>query len=291
VIEALAVAEAKLGRFEQASTRVDQVIETYTRLGVRGLLRAHVYMTRACIASWAGQGEVEHFTALAHAEPGAYKVLATLTATEFGVTDMQYGRASETSRSARRTGSQGGTVESVQAEIGMAELQQALDCCADTRTRAEFALDYLCHLAQGERAQLYLVGTDNQLELIAFSDRAIPDSVAVRFANEFFAQQIDDDAATEHLTHVTQMLSVPGAAAYMDEHGHPSRLFMLTCKDRGTLVYAGLVALRLKQGAPRAPLMTLHLAQIATSFLRNEDTPGLTAAGVPHLSHLLHRPI
>jgi hypothetical protein len=292
VIEALAVAEAKLGRFEQASARLDQVIETYTRLGVRGLLRAHVYMTRACIASWAGQGEgVEHFTALAHAEPGADKVLATLTATEFSVTDMQYGRAGEMSRSASRPGSQSGAVQSVQAELGMAELQQALECCADTRTRAEFALDYLCDLAQGERAQLYLVGTDNELELIAFSDRAIPDSIAMRFANEFFAQQVDDDAATEHLTHVTQMLSVPGAAAYVDERGHPSRLFMLTCKDRGRLVYVGLVALRLKQGAPRAPLLTLHLAQIAASFLRNEDTPGLTAAGVPHIRQLLDRPI
>jgi hypothetical protein len=55
---------------------------------------------------------------------------------------------------------------------------------------------------------------------------------------------------------------------------------MLTCKDRGALVYVGLVALNLKQRAPHTLFMTAHLAVIAASFLRNEDTPGLRAGGM-----------
>jgi hypothetical protein len=277
VAETMAVAEAKLGRFDEAIARVDRVIDRYTELGVRGLLRAHIYMTRARIASWAGQGDgVARFTALAYAEPGADKVLATVATSELAVTQVQPG---ETSLDAIGRSGALGAAEPLRPEFKLAELRDALDCCSDTKSRAAYALDYLCGLAHGEQAQLYLVEDGEQLSFIVSSDGIMPNSDAIRFAKDFFRQQIDDDADMTTLTHATQMLSTPGAAAYVDERGRPSRLFMLTCKARGTLVYVGLVALRLASNAPHPPFMTPHLAVIAASLLRHDDALGLNAAG------------
>ena len=45
---------------------------------------------------------------------------------------------------------------------------------------------------------------------------------------------------SEVLTQATHMLSLPGAASFIDRHGREHHLLVLTCKRDGALQYVGL---------------------------------------------------
>ncbi|HKU40585.1 MAG TPA: protein kinase [Polyangiales bacterium] len=277
VLERLALAEGKRGEHARAAARLDEVIESYRALEMRGVIVAHCYVTRVRIAIWARDAAaVARFTASAAAEPGGEKVLAAaLSGEPVGAEARRAGVELALGRSAFES-SVLGSVPAPAASPQASKFSEALLGCADAAARGRRALELLCELTQCEHGQLYLVDAAGELRLAAATPAA-PSAHAVQFARGFFAQQIDDHEFTAGLTHATQMLSLPGAAAYIDERGHAWRLYVLTCKDRGRLVYVGLGVLAVNTKLAVDVQLTAQLTLLASCLLRTGDTPGLAA--------------
>jgi hypothetical protein len=276
ITQQLALAEAKLGRFESAGARMDALLEYQTQIGMQGMPMAQSYVTRARIAIWAQDaGAAARFAALASGEPGGDKVLATVVHNEPLIAEARRaGVELALAPSAFEISVFGNSTATPESPLAN-QLREALRRCADAEARAARTLELLSELALGENAQLYLAGRDERLMLVATSPGAKPDARAMQFAQGFFAQQLDDEGFTAGLTHATQMLSLPGAAAYVDERGREARLFMLTCKERGTLVYVGLAVMQVKSKARLDAQLAGHITVLAACLLSSGDTPGI----------------
>jgi hypothetical protein len=279
ITQQLSLVEAKLKRFEIATPRIEAVIEMQNRVGIRGLGMAQSYVTRARIAIWARDAAAaKHFTALAAAEPGGDRLLAIAVNDEPLVAEARRAGVELTLQPSAFEVSVLGSTPAAQSNPQAVRLRETLLGCPDAATRSARALELLCELADGDSGQLYLVGEHDTLTLAAASPGASPKPAAIQFARGFFAQQIDDDEFTAGLTHATQMLSLPGAASYIDDRGRESRLFMLTCKERGALVYVGLAVLTVKNKARLDVQLAAHIAVLASCLLRSGATFGVRAS-------------
>jgi hypothetical protein len=269
--QALAVAEAKVDQRQRAIARIENVIDTYRQLGVQGLLLASAYATRARIASWVGESDTaQRFAILAAAQPGGESLRSIMTGTDIHFSAPHAANQNENRELSVPDATSHTTIGS--------KLREELLCCPNMQSRTAFALEHLSQRTGGDHAQLYLVDASNQLTLAAASAGAEPDAAAQQFASAFFKQQTDEEDFDTELVQATQMLSLPGAASYVDQAGDRWHLYMLTCKDNRVLVRVGLAVLRVKGRADFQLQLAAELSVLALSFLRTGDSPGVRAA-------------
>ncbi|HKP62298.1 MAG TPA: protein kinase [Polyangiales bacterium] len=278
IAQALAVAEAEHGALQRGAARLDALIETQRELEMQGLRIAQSYARRALIAIWAGDAaSASRYAALARAEPGGEKVLAVIAQGEPLLAEARKAGIDLALAPTEFEASVLGTAHSAALDYQVANSNDVFARCPTAADRAARALELVCELAGAPRGQLYLVDARGELTPVASRNGSAPDADATHFARGFFAQQIDDASFTAGLTQATHMLSVPGAASYVDIRGHQHRLFMLTCKARGELVYVGLAVASEPRTVDPDPRMTAQLALIAAGLLAAGDTPGTRA--------------
>jgi hypothetical protein len=274
IAETLALAEAKADQRERAIARLENVIDSYRQLEVHGLLLANAYATRARIANWAGEaGTAFRFATLASAQPGGESLRSIMTNTD----PQSFASSSNDGAVGFGASAAFGIPDSASESVLGSRLREEVLCCPNKQSRTAFALEHLCALTGGDHGQLYLVDSDQHLTLSAASPGAEPDANALMFARAFFKQQNDEEDFDTQLVHATQMLSLPGAAAYVDQAGQRSHLYMLACNDNGTLVRVGLAVLRVNNPADDQRQLVAELAVLALCFLRTGDSPGIRA--------------
>lgn len=275
---AVALAEGKHQQFERASSRVEALIEKQHELDLHGLSLAASYEARARIAIWAR-------------DAAAATQYATLSVRERGraagsVSGTQVEQLIEEARSAgieialQPTDfevSVLGVTRSAALDPHTARIAEAFDACASATERAKRALGLLCEVAHAPGGHLYLVGADSELTL-AVSTNAAPDAEITRFARGFLAQQLDEEEMTAGLTQATHMLSLPGAASFVDQRGVEHRVLMLTCKKAGTVVYVGLALVPASKRAHVDPEAIVRSTALASYLLDRGDSPGKRSA-------------
>jgi hypothetical protein len=278
IAHALALAEAEHGDLHRAAARLDKLIAAHRELEMHGLRIAQSYASRARVAIRARDAtSASRYAALALAEPGGEKVLAVTARGEPLLAEARKAGIDLALAPTEFEASVLGTDRSASHDPQAARLHDLLANCPTTPARAARALELVCELAGATSGQLYLVDTNGELAPVTARNNAAPDANAVQFARGFFAQQIDDASFTAGLTQATHMLAVPGAASYVDIRGREHRLFMLTCKDRGELVYVGLAVASEARATEIDPRMTMQLALLAASLLAAGDSPGTRA--------------
>jgi tetratricopeptide (TPR) repeat protein len=279
IAEMLALAEAKLDQRQRAIARLENVIDTYRQLGVQGLLLAQAYAMRARIANWVGESATaQRFATLAAAQPGGESLRSIMTSTDVHFGAAHFGAGSGAFGLNAASYDASGVPDAPSQTTFGSKLREELLCCPTKQSRTAFALEHLGARTGSDHAQLYLVDSAKQLALAAASSGAEPDADAMQFACAFFKQQTDEEDFDTQLVHATQMLSLPGAASYVDKAGRRSHLYMLTCKDNGALMRVGLAVLRVTGPADFQPQLAAELSVLALSFLRTGDSPGVRAA-------------
>jgi hypothetical protein len=230
---ALALAEATLGDYVQATVRLDALIRQ--RAQIRPALLAVDYEARARVAIAAKDFRM-----------AAYFVrLATRHLTAGAELPARYGRLID---DAERAGVQldlpvsdfESTVlgsERPPATHAFAEEIESLNRLRDSPQRAQRVLELLANAAGASSGYLYYVRPAG-LVCTASLDSP-PDADLDRFANGYFQQQLESAAMT---TVFTELGDAFESASWTNTRGSVYRIVLVQCA--GGSAYAGLVALR-----------------------------------------------
>jgi hypothetical protein len=186
---ALALADAKLGRFDAARARIEGVIREQLEIGVGGLQLGLSYETGARVAIVARDSEqFERYAALTAAcyKPGRSSVLGAL-----------YERLQEDARAAGLIESRGSTLGSVgggavsndSASISQ-HVESVMGNCAHASDRARAALLLLCARAGSRGGILFLLSFEGLTVKAATLDHASVE-LAREFAQSFLDAEID----------------------------------------------------------------------------------------------------
>jgi tetratricopeptide (TPR) repeat protein len=173
----VASAEAKLGRFEDASGRVEAVVAEQKALGIVGLQLGQSYELLARIAL--GKGDAERFRRFAaltreQYQPGKSSVLGALyerlmdEGREIGLIELDTVHPAPLHPDAQRFA---------------AEITELFAGCTSSRERAECALGLLCDGDPPTRGHLLLY-TEQGLELVASNIESDSDTQIVAFAKD-----------------------------------------------------------------------------------------------------------
>ena len=276
---ALALAEAQAQHIDAARARLDALIAEQQQLELHGLSLAasHDARARVAIAERDGAGAAQH-AALALRERGGQDAPATAAHTE-GLLEAARNAGVEVALAPTDFEvSVLGTQRSSAPDPVSTRVGAALAACGDARSRAEHALELLCDVACAAGGQLYLADQEGRLAHAAARNAAAPDAELAQFVRGFFAQQLDDENLSAGLTHATHMQSLPGAASFIDSRGREHRLLLLSCKDQGRLVYAGLAVLAAERATRVAPELLVLSATLASCLLRAGDAAGTRVA-------------
>jgi hypothetical protein len=76
------------------------------------------------------------------------------------------------------------------------------------------------------------------------------------------------------------MLLLPGAASFVDAHGREHRVLLLSCKQRGVLVYAGVAVLAASRSPRVAPETLAYSTLLAERLLRAGDATAAHGAAM-----------
>jgi hypothetical protein len=282
----LALAEARAGKLQPAAARLEDLIEIQRSLGVQGARIAQSYVCRIRVAIWARDAAAAaHYMALALAEPSGNKILAATARHEplladarkagihFAIARSEF----EASVFGSRTKAAAPGVSTAVARGVATAVHEPLTACADAASRATCVLEAVCELADAASGQLYLVDAGGVLQHAAAHNSAAPDAEALRFARGFFEHETADAAFAAGVTQPTRTTSVPGAAIYLDGRGREHRVFLLTCKAGGALVYLGLVDTSDARSAREDPRLPIELHWLAAGLLAAGDTQGTRA--------------
>ena len=273
LVLALALAEAKQGRWDVAAERVERVLAEQLECGVMGLRLSASYEVRAQIAVCArDQAAAIRFTQLAvearaH-DPHGVKVQfepllqeARAAGLELSLDLGAQGSLRSASSSDERT---------PQAEAFF----EVLRAC-DEPTRGQRALELLCENVQALAGVLYAADSSGNLVLCATRNAAQPDAEAVRFARGYFAQQLDDASMTSAFTEVAQ--PHPATASYIDRKGRARPVLLLHCVRDGTPLYAGLAVLEPDQRVDRSA--SERLTSLTAALVRAGVSVGCRVPG------------
>jgi hypothetical protein len=282
----LALAEARAGKLQPAAARLEDLIEAQRSLDVQGARIAHSYVSRIRVAIWARDAAAAaHYMALALAEPSGNKILAATARHEPLLADARKaGIDFAISRSEFEASVFGSRTKAVTRGVATAvargvatAVHERLTACADAASRAACVLEVVCELADAASGQLYLVDAGGVLRHVAARNSAAPDAEALRFACGFVEHEIDDAAFTAGVTQPTRTISFPGAAIYFDGRGREHRVFLLTCKAGGALVYLGLVVTSDARSTREDLRLPIELHRLAAGLLAAGDTQGTRA--------------
>jgi tetratricopeptide (TPR) repeat protein len=241
VSRALALAEAKLNDYAQATARLEAVIDQQKQLGTEGVHLGASYEARARIAIWQG-------------DEGAFQKYATLTAREY-----RHGRGSalgarferltaEARRATNRTVpslpdpdadvTRFGVTTSI-TERAIATMQSA----TSSSERAGRALEFLCQDRSARAGYLYLVGDDG-LTLVATRGSERPPDGLLEYAREYFGQNAGETGDSTAMFTGTQMASVMATrASFRDATAIDHSPVLLTFLEDGASRYAGVAVL------------------------------------------------
>jgi hypothetical protein len=276
---ALALAEALGGRVNTARARIGALIAEQQQLEIRGLSLAASYEARARIAiAERDAAGAEHYAALAVRERGGQGTLATAVHAEGLIEAARTAGLDVALAPSDFEISVLGTQRASAAAPERSRANSALAACKDTSGRALRALELLSDAAGARGGQLYLADRDGRLAHAATRDAPAPDAELARFVQGFFAQQLDDENLSAGLTHATHMLSLPGAASFVDARGREHCLLLLSCKQQGRLVYVGLAVLAVDRSPRVAPELLALSATLALGLLQAGDTAGTPIA-------------
>jgi hypothetical protein len=271
----LALVEAKLARFVQANARIDAVIEDQQRLGVRGLSLGASFQARARIAVWAHDSvAASRYATLAVQARGGSAVSAMGTHLERLLEEARDAGLELTLQPSAFEVSVLGATRVRTVDPHHARVAAELAGCDSAHARAERALALLCDAGDAARGHLYLADTRGELAHAASRAGAAPDAELTRFARGFFAQQMDEQEMSQMFTQATQMMSLPGAASFIDVTGKEHRVLMLTCKRDSVLVYVGLALLEAKSNARQDPETILLTSAVAAALAAGAESAG-----------------
>jgi hypothetical protein len=269
---ALALAEAKLGDFARASTRLDGVIDDMRRLDIAGLELGVTFEARARIAIGAGDtSAIEHF--------------GRLTAREYrhGERSPLGARYERLMDEARRSGaavlpeltefhtkvttSHWRTREGARSRI--------LNPLADAHTateRGERVLRLICEELGAQSGHLYL-HQEGGLELVASRGSNAPDSRIRERAVRFAAQLLSDECATVVETETSSSVASP----WIDEGGRVYQFTLMVTESGTAKLCAGVVVIETVSRTPIDPSTRQLLADLTDELLRIGDASAITA--------------
>jgi tetratricopeptide (TPR) repeat protein len=275
VARATALADAKLGNFARAASRLEVVIKEQHELGVTGLNLGASYEARARVAIWAGDG-------------AAVETYTRLTAQEY-----RHGRGSPLGaryerlmEEAARGGSgplpgladfDSGSARSLGSSSHDALVTEAMSGADQTRARAQRALRLLCDERRAEGGYLYLF-TEQGLSLAA----SIGSDEAPEGLLPFLTKRLEDDDE-EQITETIaapagQIFPVEDTTAFTDHMGTVHDPVMLTCVLEGKTRHAGVAVLS-HRGAPIRTTSSSLVAAVSAHLIRAGDTAGVLAHG------------
>ncbi len=262
----LALAEAKVGDYARAVTRLEALIAEQQRLGVAGLILGASYEARARIAIWAGD------------EPALTKY-ADLTAREY-----RHGRRSplgarweqlmaEARRTSKRVAPQftdfGGTRLSGSGVTTAEVVSESLRTSSSPQERAARSLKLLCEDRGATTGYLYLVGGAG-LTLAASQGSVAPPGGLLAYLEEYFEDELagsgDKTAAVSIQDVSSGLLARPH---FRDGAGVEHRLVLMTSVAGGGARHVGVAVFveserktRLAGGAELVAALTTHLIEV-----------------------------
>jgi hypothetical protein len=275
LVRATALADAKLGDFARAASRLERVIEEQRELGVTGLNLGASYEARARVAVWAG-------------DAAGVETYARLTAQEY-----RHGRGSPLGaryerlmEEAAKGGSgplpgladfDSGSARSLGSSSHDALVTEAMSGADQTRARAQRALRLLCDERKAEGGYLYLF-TEQGLSLAA----SLGNDDAPEGLLPFLTKRLEDDDE-EQITETIAaaaltIIPAQDTSAFTDEMGTVHDPIMLTCVLDGKMRHAG-VAVLTHRGAPVQTTNTSLVAAVSAHLIRAGDTAGVVAYG------------
>jgi hypothetical protein len=266
VSRALALAEARVGDYPRAVTRLEALIAEQKRLGIAGLILGASYEARARIAIWAGD------------EP-ALAEYADLTAREY-----RHGRRSplgarweqlmaEARRTSKRATGQladfGGTRLTTARGVTTAEsVTELLRRSSTPEDRAGQTLKLLCDDRGAAIGYLYLVA-DGGLTLAASQGAAEPPGGLLAYLEEYFERELSESSDGTAVLSIQEVGSeLHARPGFRDDAGVTHRLVLMTSIAGGGARHAGIAvfvegerAERLAGGAELVAALTTHLIE------------------------------
>jgi hypothetical protein len=265
---AMALAEAKLGRREEAARRAQTVISEQIRLGVTGVQLGYSYEARARIAIAANDGEAFHrFAPLAWEQyrPGKSSVLGAL-----------YERLMDDARQAGLVEAAPVGVQATSAEgtRRSEDLTDLIAACDNPRERAECALGLLCDGDPPTRGHL-LVATENGFALVASNTPCASVSEIVAFASDCVERE---KSVNEMETAALSSVSLGTMSAeWRDAEGTDYEVVLLMTNVSQVPCIGG-VALLVRHGPPRASNLGALAESIARALITSGDAITVAAA-------------
>jgi tetratricopeptide (TPR) repeat protein len=274
VSRATALAEAKLGRFAEAASRLDTVIEEQTKIGTVGLMLGASYEARARVAILAKDDEaLEKYANLAGKEyrHGRGSPLAG-----------RWGRLMAEARSSTKHALPALTDFVSTGHVSWprtspTEMATALLKGASTpEDRALRALKLLCDDRGAGTAFLYLVG-DRGLRLAACYGADAPPDGLVDFLNEYLEGELDKESDQ------TSALTGPSASAVLTQprswqsQGTEYRPLLMTSRADEGLCHVGVVAFAGQLAIERPAGGPALVAALSAHLLQSGDTRGVAA--------------
>jgi hypothetical protein len=276
IAQALALAEARAGKLQEAAARLEKLIEDQRGIDTHGARIAHSYVSRIRVAIWARDGTAAaYYTRLALAEPSGDKILAATARHEPLLAEARKAGIDLAIAPSELEGSVFGN--RVKTGASASQMHERLAACPDAASRAARVLEVVCELADAASGQLYLVDASGVLRHVASHNSAEPDGDAFRFASGVFEQEIDEASSTTGITRPGRMLSLTGAAIYTDARGREHRAFLLTCKEQGRLAYVGVVVISDMRSTREDARLPIELHRLAAGLVAAGDTQGARA--------------
>ena len=277
VRRALALAEAKLGDYAAASTRLETLIEALKALTIRGLELGACYEARARIAIWFSDSDaIERYGRLTAEEYrygegsplGARYDRLMLEARSSGVIVLPELSDFQT----RLTTAAGWNSIPPTAAL----VRERLAGAQSGRERAQRALALLCEKGVARSGHLYL-HTKTGLELVAScGDSSPPSGELQEFVSRYVTKQLETD---DMATMIESEAHEPQAPAFVDQRGVEHRPSLLMGEVDGHKLCAGAAVIETgEQPAPEISTQQL-LDSLGEYLLHTGDARGVGTAG------------
>jgi hypothetical protein len=274
---ALSLAEAKLGEFDTATSRLHGVIEAQKQLGVSGLLLGASYEARARVAILAGDeaalGEFAGLTAREYRRSAGSPLGARherlMDEARVAFPHRMVTLAEVDMHSAARSG--------IERQPTAARLvSQVLRQATTARERASFALSLLCEDRRASAGYLYLVA-DQGLVLAASQGDCEASPELQQSALHFLREQLADVELATQIESELQATLVRGR-----DRPTPSdalaKPVALGCPWQGSYQYVGVALLVIGGPGQRANAAAQLASAIATTLLEAGDARACTHA-------------
>ncbi|MDD9969245.1 MAG: protein kinase [Myxococcales bacterium] len=282
IARALALAEARAGDIEHAAARVERLIEWTEAHDIRGLHLVASFHVRAQIAVWARDEEAARRYALLALHGRGESSNPTATPELVRLVDEARANGLEITLGLSNFEASVFGAGTATLTADACAYAKKLATCHNPEARARQALHLLCNITHAAGGHLYLVGRDGELSLVASQEQAPPTNADRAFARFFFAEHIGDElpnASPPREEQATRMLTVPGAATYVDERGTEHRVMVLSCKLRSELMFVGLFTTASPCEDPTGERIASQCSAVASALVRSGDARPMAEAG------------